>query len=111
MRRTIMLLAAAALLALMLVASAAPAMANNLFDDNGNFVGGSFTNNNLFDDNGNFVGGGFTNNDLFRHHHGLFANDDEGLDTIRVGDLRCLVEDRDDVKFCVNKDTGEIVRV
>src|SRR5215217_5670830 len=89
MRRIIMLLAAAAFMAVMMVASAAPAMANHLFDDNGNFVG-VFNANDLF------------NNDLFDR------NDDEDLDTIRVGDLRCLVEDGNDVEFCVNKDTGEI---
>ena len=101
MRRITMLLMAAAFMAVMMVASAAPAMANDLFDDNGNFVGVLNDDNDLF------------NNDLFdHHHHGLFdRNDDEELDTIRVGDLRCLVKDGDDVEFCVNKDTGEIVNV
>jgi hypothetical protein len=44
---------------------------------------------------------------------GIFGDrcdNQEGLDVIRVGDLRCLVEDGDDVDFCVNKHTGEIVR-
>jgi hypothetical protein len=98
MRRIIMLLAAAAFMALMMVASAAPTMANHLFSN----------------DNDNFVGFLNDDNDLFDHHHHGFFNrfdDDEDLDTIRVGDLRCLVEDRDDVKFCVNKDTGEITHV
>jgi hypothetical protein len=86
----------------MMVASAAPAaMANDLFDNDNDHVVGFLNDNDLFDNN------------LFAHrHHGLFArDDDEDLDTIRVGDLRCLVEDGDDVKFCVNKDTGEITRV
>jgi len=97
-----MVWAVAALIAAMMVASAAPAMANDLFGDNDNF--------------GVFNGVGVLDDDLFdhrgRHHLDLFdRDDDEDLDTIRVGDLRCLVEDRDDVKFCVNKDTGEIFRV
>ena len=97
-----MVSAVAALMAAMMVASAAPAMANDLFGDNDNF--------------GVFNGVGVLDDDLFdhrgRHHLDLFdRDDDEDLDTIRVGDLRCLVEDRDDVKFCVNKDTGEIFRV
>ena len=100
MRRLVMVSVVAALMAVMMVASAAPAMANDLFGDNDNF--GVF--NGVLDD------------DLFDHgrrdHRDLFDRDDEeDLDTIRVGDLRCLVEDRDDVKFCVNKDTGEIFRV
>src|SRR5829696_7917720 len=106
MRRINMLLAAAALMALMMVASAAPAMANNLFDDNDlDHFGGVLNANDVLD------------NDLFdhgrRHHLDLFDRDDdeEDLDTIRVGDLRCLVEDGDDVEFCVNKDTGQTFRV
>ena len=93
MRRISMLLAAAAFMALMMVASASPAMANNLFNNDLDQVG-VLNDNNLFD----------------HHRHGFFNRDDENLDTIRVGDLRCLVEDRDDVKFCVNRDTGEISR-
>ena len=89
MRRLVMVWAVAALMAALMALMAAPAMANDLF-------------------------GGFLNdNDRFDHHrHGLFDRDDdeEDLDTIRVGDWRCLVEDRDDVEFCVNKDTGEIFR-
>ena len=97
-----MVWAVAALMAAMMVASAAPAMANDLFGDNDNF--------------GVFNGVGVLDDDLFdhrgRHHLDLFdRDDDEDLDTIRVGDWRCLVEDGDDVKFCVNKDTGEIFRV
>jgi hypothetical protein len=81
-----MLLVATAFMAVMMVASAAPVMANNLFNNDNNLFG--------------------------HHNHGFFNRfDDENLDTIRVGDLRCLVEDRDDVKFCVNKDTGDIFRV
>jgi hypothetical protein len=94
-RRITVLLTAVAFMAVMMVASAAPAMANNLFNN----------------DLDQF---GFLNdNDLFgHHHHGFFDRDDEeDLDTIRVGDLRCLVEDGDDVDFCVNKDTGQIFRV
>jgi len=104
MRRINMLLAAAALMALLMVASAAPAMANNLFDDNDHFVG-------VVNDND------VLDNDLFDHgrrdHLDLFDrdDDDEDLDTIRVGDLRCVVEDGDDVEFCVNKDTGQTFRV
>ena len=100
MRRIIMLFSAAAFMALMMVASAAPAMANNLF-------------NNDLDNFGVF--NGVLDDDLFDHgrrdHRDLFDRDDEeDLDTIRVGDLRCLVEDRDDVEFCVNRHTGEIFR-
>jgi len=95
MRRINMLLAAAALMALMMVASAAPAMANNLFDDNDlDHFGGVLNANDVLD------------NDLFDRD-----DDEEDLDTIRVGDLRCLVEDGDDVEFCVNKDTGQTFRV
>jgi hypothetical protein len=103
MRRIIMLFSAAAFMALMMVASAAPAMANNLF-------------NNDLDNFGVFNGVGVLDDDLFDHgrrdHRDLFDRDDEeDLDTIRVGDLRCLVKDGDDVQFCVNKDTGEITHV
>ena len=95
MRRISMLLAAAAFMALMMVASAAPAMANNLFNNDLDQFG-VLNDNNLFD----------------HHRHGFFnRDDDENLDTIRVGDLRCLVEDRDDVKFCVNRHTGDISHV
>ena len=95
MRRISMLLAAAAFMALMMVASAAPAMANNLFDDNDlDHFGGVLNANDVLD------------NDLFDRD-----DDEEDLDTIRVGDLRCLVEDGDDVEFCVNKDTGQTFRV
>ena len=65
MRRITMLLMAAAFMAVMMVASAAPAMANDLFNnDNGNFVGGV-----LNDDN-----------DLFDNdHRHLFDNDRRDL--------------------------------
>jgi hypothetical protein len=87
MRRISILLTAVALLALMLATSAAPAMANNLFDDD--------------NDHGLFCDD---------HDHGLFCDDDEDeLRTIDVGNLECLVEDGDYVKFCVNEDTNEIV--
>jgi len=46
--------------------------------------------------------------------HDLFDpnnDEEEDLDTIDVGPLECLVEDGDDVKFCVNEDTGERVHV
>jgi hypothetical protein len=99
-----MVWAAAALMAALMAVMAVPATANNLFDDNGNFVGGVLNDgNDLFNDN-----------DIFDHHHrGFFDrnDDDEDLDTIRVGDLECLVEDGDDVDFCVNRHTGEIVNV
>jgi hypothetical protein len=103
--RISMLLTAAALMALMMVASAAPAMANNLFN-----------NDNDLDHFGVLNANDVLDNDLFDHgrrdHLGLFdRDDDEDLDTIRVGDLRCLVEDGDDVEFCVNKDTGQTFRV
>jgi hypothetical protein len=87
-RRISMLLTAAALLAVVIVASAAPAMANDLFDGNDIDHFGVLNDNDLFD-----------------------RDDDEDLDTIRVGDLRCVVEDGDDVEFCVNKDTGQTFRV
>jgi len=86
----------AALMAVMMVASAAPAMANDIF-------GG-------FNDRGDLLDNDIGVFDGFRHHD-RFGDDDEDLDTIRVGDWECLVEDEDDVKFCVNKDTGEISRV
>jgi hypothetical protein len=86
-RRISMLLTAAALLAVVIVASATPAMANDLFDGNDIDHFGVLNDNDLFD------------------------RDDEDLDTIRVGDLRCVVEDGDDVEFCVNKDTGQTFRV
>jgi opacity protein-like surface antigen len=116
LRRLLMVCALAALMAAMMVASAAPVMANNLFDDNGNFVGGGFNNNNnLFDDNGNFVGDGdcgiFCNDGRFANSFDDNNRNDNNLDTIRVGDLECLVEDGDDVDFCVNRHTGEIVNV
>ena len=87
MRRITMLLMAAAFMAVMMVASAAPAIANDLFDGNDIDHFGVLNDNDLFD------------------------RDDEDLDTIRVGDLRCVVEDGDDVEFCVNKDTGQTFRV
>ena len=83
-----------------MAASAAPAMADDLFDHD-HF--GVLNDLGVLDDGSDL----FDNND-----HGLFdRDDDEDLDTIRVGDLECLVEDGNDVKFCVNKDTGEISRV
>jgi hypothetical protein len=118
-----MLLSAAALLAVMLVASAAPAMANdwgknhndcdwrgchhNDFDDN------DFHNDGLFDDGcigttmfGHCTGVGGFDDDFFDDN-----NDDE-LDTIDVGDdVECLVEDGDDIDFCVNEETGDIFNV
>ncbi len=97
-RRISMLLTAAALMALMMVASAAPAMANDLFDGNDIDHFGVLNDNDLFDHGR-------------RDHLDLFDRDDEDLDTIRVGDLRCVVEDGDDVEFCVNKDTGQTFRV
>jgi hypothetical protein len=101
MRRIIMLLAAAAFMAVMMVASATPAMANHLFNNDLDNFG--VLNDNDLDNLGRFDNFGRFGN------FGRF-DDDEDLHTIRVGDLRCLVEDRDDVKFCVNKDTGEIIR-
>jgi hypothetical protein len=116
MRRIIMLLAAAAFMAMMMVASAAPAMANHLFNNDINDLDNFGV---LNDDNDGLFGHnrfghnrfGVLNDDLF--NDGLFndRNDNEGLDTIRVGDLECLVEDGDDVDFCVNRHTGEIVNV
>ena len=123
MRRIIMLLAAAALLAVMMVASAAPAMANHLFDDNDLDHFGVFNDRgDLFDGCigstifGHCTGVGALDDDDVRffdgfRHHDRFGDDDEDLDVIRVGDFRCLVEDGDDVEFCVNKDTGEIFNV
>ena len=58
---------------------------------------------------------GFFGDSLDNENCGIFGdlcgNNQEGLDVIRVGDLRCLVEDGDDVDFCVNRHTGEIVNV
>ena len=120
MRRIIMLLAAAAFMAMMMVASAAPAMANHLFDDNDLDHFGVFNDRgDLFDGCigstifGHCTGVGALDDDVrffdgFRHHDRF--GDEDDLDTIRVGDLRCLVEDGDDVEFCVNRHTGEIFR-
>jgi hypothetical protein len=103
-----MVCALAALMAVMMVASAAPAMANHLFNNDNDNFGVLNDDNDLFGQNrfGVLNDQGLFNDGLFNDR-----NDNEGLDTIRVGDLRCLVEDGDDVQFCVNKDTGEIVNV
>ena len=119
MRRIIMLFSAAAFMALMMVASAAPAMANNLFNNDLDNFGVFNDRGDLFDGCigstifGHCTGVGALDDDVrffdgFRHHDRF--GDDEDLDTIRVGGLRCLVEDRDDVEFCVNRHTGEIFR-
>ena len=100
MRRIIMLLAAAAFMAAMMVASAAPAMANHL-------------SNNDLDDNDLDHFGVLNDHDLFDHDNdGFFDRDDDEdeLRTVDVGNLECLVEDEDHVKFCVNEDTNDIVR-
>ena len=87
----------AALMAAMLVVMSAPAMANDLF-------GG-------FNDSGDFLANDIGGFDGFRHHD-RFGDEDEldedELDTIRVGDLECLVEEHEDVLFCVDDD-GNIV--
>jgi len=68
MRRIIMLLAAAAFMAVMMVASAAPAMANDLFDDN------DLDHFRVLDDND------VLDNDLFDNdHRHLFDNDRRDL--------------------------------
>ena len=121
MRRLLMVSALAALMAAMMVVTAAPAMANDWDDgcvgvvQGGECIGvGSVDNDHLH----HF--GVFNDRGLFDHdndHRGLFDhgllddNDEEDLDTIDVGPLECLVEDGDDVKFCVNEDTGERVHV
>ncbi len=96
MRRLLMVSAVAALMAAMMVASAAPAMANergDRFDNNlGHF--GVFNGLDRFDPR-------------FDNGLGLFDEDEEELDTIDVGDFECLVEDGDDIEFCVNEETGE----
>ena len=69
MRRITMLLMAAAFMAVMMVASAAPAMANDLFDDNDlDHFGGVLNDNDVLD------------NDLFDNdHRHLFDNDRRDL--------------------------------
>jgi len=113
MRRIIMLLAAAAFMALMMVASAAPAMANHLFDDNDLDHFGVLNDNDL-DHFGVLNDHDLFDHDLFDHDNdGRFDDDDDDEDelrTIDVGNLECLVEDEDHVKFCVNEDTNDIVR-
>jgi hypothetical protein len=88
----------------MLLAVSGPAAMANDFDG---FFGDSLDN----ADCGIF--GDRCDNNLDNENCGIFGDrcdNQEGLDVIRVGDLRCLVEDGDDVDFCVNKHTGEIVR-
>ena len=87
------LLAAVIAAALALALTAAPAMANDSdnLDNIDNF--GVLSDLGLLGDDG----------------LGLFA--EEELDTIDVGDVECLVEDGDDVEFCVNEETGDTFNV
>ena len=108
--RLLMLVTAAAML---LAISGPAAMADNFrhngdrvfFDRNDDVDFFGFDRHDAFDDGCIGVGNGFdcigvdVGNDLF----------DEDFDTIDVGNLECLVEDGNDVDFCVNEDTNNIV--
>ena len=129
MRRLLIVSAVAALMAAMMVVGA-PAMANDLFDHDNDHLDhfGGFNSLGLLDDDlfendrdrcddghlGLFDDGLDRCDDGRLGHLGLFDDgldhfddEEEELSTIDVGDWECLVEDEDDVKFCVNEETGE----
>jgi len=105
-----MVSAIAALMAALTII-AGPAMAQSIGNENdlnNGFNVGQSNDDDLFglDDFGVFNDLGLLDNDL-----GLFNADEEALDTIDVGDVECLVEDGDDVEFCVNEETGDTFNV